>query len=333
MIRAFSLPLARPLQTARGSIDERRGFVFARDGGVGEATPLPGWTESRESCERALEAAEGADDWAGALSACEDAPAARHAVSLARLDAEARAANAPLAARLADDPAESVPVNATVGDAAPEPTAEEARTATDAGFETVKVKVGARPVADDVERLRAVRDATAATLRADANGAWTREQADRAFDAFAEFGVEYVEQPLPAEDRSGHRALRGGDVGVALDESLTEHAPADVLDAADCVVLKPMALGGVDRALDAAREARGAGVEPVVTTTVDAVVARTAAVHLAAAVADVSACGLATADMLAGDLADDPAPVEDGRIRVPGTPGHGVALAEVDADA
>lgn len=335
MIQQFALPLARPLATARGTIDERRGFLFARNGGVGEATPLPGWTESIDVCKQALEAAENPEAWNGALAACEDAPAARHAVSLAKLDAEARAANVSLAHSLAENPAESVPVNATVGDGSPEKTANEARAAAKNGFETVKLKVGARSVAEDIERLRAVRDATDATLRADANGAWTREQAREAFDAFADLGIEYVEQPLPAGDLAGHADLRGGTVGVALDESLTEHTLSDVLDAADYVVLKPMALGGVDRALDAARDARGAGVEPVVTTTVDAVVARTAAVHLAAAIPDVPACGLATADRLAEDLAADPAPVEDGRIRVPESPGNGidVDLAEVNADA
>ncbi len=335
MIQQFALPLARPLETARGTIDERRGFLFARNGGVGEATPLPGWTESIDVCKQALEAAENPEAWNGALAACEDAPAARHAVSLAKLDAEARAANVSLAHSLAENPAESVPVNATVGDASVENTVDEARAAVERGFETVKVKVGARSVAEDVERLRAVRNETDTTLRTDANGAWTREQAREAFDAFADLGIEYVEQPLPAGDLAGHVDLRGGDVGVALDESLTEHTLSDVLDAADYVVLKPMALGGVDRALDAARDARGAGVEPVVTTTVDAVVARTAAVHLAASIPDVPACGLATADRLGDDLAADPAPVEDGQIRVPEAAGHGVAVdfAEVNADA
>ena len=86
-----------------------------------------------------------------------------------------------------------------------------------------------------------------------------------------------------------------------------------------------MALGGVDRAREAARRARAVGVEVVVTTTIDAVVARTAAVHLAASLPDVPACGLATAELLADDLAPDPAPVENGRVRVPQNPGLGVA--------
>jgi L-alanine-DL-glutamate epimerase-like enolase superfamily enzyme len=106
---------------------------------------------------------------------------------------------------------------------------------------------------------------------------------------------------------------------VALDESLAGSAPERLLDAdaADVLVLKPMALGGVDRAREVALAARERGVDAVVTTTIDAVVARTGAVHLAASLPDVRPCGLATAGLLGADLAPDPAPVEDGRIAVP----------------
>jgi len=323
MIRSFALPLSRPLETATGAITEREGFVFYRDGGVGEATPLPGWTETLTASERALERADAAADWDAALAACEGAPAARHAVSLAKLDAGAREDGTPVARRFTDDPANVVPVNATIGDASRADTVDAARGAASEGFETVKVKVGARSVAADVGRLRAVAAETGLRVRADANGAWTRTQAQDACFALGDV-VEYVEQPLPAHDLAGHADLAGGDVRIALDESLTEYPLEEVLGVADCVVLKPMALGGVDRAREAALAARDAAVDPVVTTTIDGAVARTAAVHLAASLPDVPACGLATAEWLDADLAADPAPVEDGRIRVPDGPGHGV---------
>lgn len=337
MIRSFSLALDQPLETARETIDERAGFLFARDDGLGEATPLPGWTESYADCLSALTVADQESNWEWALEACEDAPAARHAVSLACLDAEASSAGEPIAASLADDPADSVPVNATVGDADVDATRDAVETAVDAGYETVKVKVGARAVDDDLERLRAARDAadstagsdTGVSLRVDANGAWSRDEASDAFDALAGLDLEYVEQPLPAANLASYQELRT-DVPVALDESLLQYDLADVLDVADYAVLKPMALGGIDRTRDVAMEARNAGVEPVISTTIDAVVARTAAVHLAASIPDVPACGLATGNMLATDLAEDPAPVADGRIPVPDAPGHGV---EVEFDA
>jgi L-alanine-DL-glutamate epimerase-like enolase superfamily enzyme len=108
-----------------------------------------------------------------------------------------------------------------------------------------------------------------------------------------------------------------------VDETLAGHSVQAVLDAdaADVLVLKPMALGGPDLTLSAARTAREAGVDAVVTTTIDGVVARLGALHVASAIPDVPACGLATGSLLAEDLAPDPAPVRDGRMAVPDGPG------------
>ncbi|MFB6178028.1 MAG: enolase C-terminal domain-like protein, partial [Halobaculum sp.] len=151
-----------------------------------------------------------------------------------------------------------------------------------------------------------------------------------AIGAFPE--LEYVEQPLPATDLDGLAELREGGAPVAADESLAERGPFEVLDAevADTLVCKPMALGGLSRTLAVARAAAVRGVETVVTTTIDGVVARTAATHLAAAVpgGGERAHGLATGDLLSSDITtiqgaevDDPVPVEDGEIRVPDSPG------------
>jgi L-alanine-DL-glutamate epimerase-like enolase superfamily enzyme len=214
----------------------------------------------------------------------------------------------------------------------------------------VKLKIGARTLTADLERVAAVRAALPDTeLRADANGAWTPTVARRALSQVATHDLAYVEQPLPAAgsdgnatddeaaDLAAHAALRGAGTGtpIALDESLAHHPVERVLDsgAADVLVLKPMALGGPDRALAAARTARRAGVTPVVTTTIDGAVARAAAVHVAAAIPKVPPCGLATGDRLAADLLDpDPVPVSAGAIRVPTGPGALGATARDAAD-
>jgi o-succinylbenzoate synthase len=321
----FSLRLASPLKTAAGRIDAREGFLIRIDcdghRGVGEATPLPGWTETYDECEAALA---GAVDGRGDFDP--STPAARHGVELARVDAAARASGESLAAWLADGtPAGSVPVNATVGDAPAEETAAATRQAVEAGYRAVKVKVGARPPDDDIARLRAVRAAAGddVELRADANGAWDRTAAERVLDAAADLDFAYVEQPLPASDLAGHAALRGRGVDVAVDESLVAAGPEAVLEhgAADVVICKPMALGGPVRTHDVARRAADHGVDAVVTTTIDGAVARVGALYVAAALPNVRACGLATGDRLATDLAADPASVEHGALRVPAGPG------------
>jgi L-alanine-DL-glutamate epimerase-like enolase superfamily enzyme len=345
-LREFSLPLRSSLGTARGEITERRGVVVSlgvatdagrRVHGVGEAAPLTPWTEDYETCREALAGVRGTLDRDGEV--CLDAlpSAARHAVSLAAADARARDQGVPLATLLDEraavdaEPAGSVPVNATVGDGSVAETVREAEIAVAEGFDCLKLKVGARDLDADLDRLRAVREAVGGgvTLRADANGAWSRETAGRAVDALGrpEIDLTYVEQPLPADDHDGFRALRGraseSGVGIALDESVNGASrwPHPVADYADTVVLKPMAQGGPGGTVALGRHLRSHGVEPVVTTTVDAVVARTAAVHVAAAIPDVPACGLATADLLAEGLADDPVPVDGGEVRVPDGPG------------
>lgn len=341
----FALDLARPLDTARGKITQREGFLIrVVDGesiGNGEATPLPGWTESIDECRDALDSAASvveSDGFDAALDAVSSSrPAARHGLSLAFFDMRAEQAGRPLYQYLgSEDGRTSVPANATIGDGSIEETVEATEKAVDTGYESLKCKVGSQSVDADVERLRAVRDTVGSgiEIRGDANGVWNRAQAARAFEAFADIDISYVEQPLSSDDIEGHAALRGTGVGVALDETLSEISVEQIISAsaADVIVLKPMVLGGVDRALEAAVMAREAGVTSVVTTTIDGVYARTAAVHVAASIPDIPACGLATGDRLAEDLAPDPVPVNNGRISVPQGNGN-MPRSSSDTDA
>ncbi|MDZ7730487.1 MAG: hypothetical protein U5K37_05595 [Natrialbaceae archaeon] len=64
-------------------------------------------------------------------------------------------------------------------------------------------------------------------------------------------------------------------------------------------MVKPMAIGGVGQCFETLQ---GTGSDPIITSTFDGVVARTAAVHLAAALDCSRACGLATANRLEADV-------------------------------
>lgn len=332
----FDIPLDIPLSTAAGTIERREGQALRieSDGvvGVGEATPLPGWTESLSECRESLANALDRlndDDPPGALAAVEDRPAARHAVSSALADLRATESDEPLYRYLGSvGRTTRVPVNATIGDVEPDAVATAAREAISDGVRTIKLKVGNRPIGADVERVESVREVVApnVAVRADVNGAWNREGAEHALTLLSGAALDYVEQPLDAEDLSGHAKLRRATgIDVALDESLASHSFEEIrrVDAADVLVLKPMVLGGLDRARRVARDARREGVRPIVTTTIDGVVARTGAVHLAASLPGIDACGLATSRMLAEDLAPDPAPIEDGDAIVPQDAGLG----------
>lgn len=343
----FSLPLVKPLETSRGSIETREGFLIRvadDDGGVGtgEATPLPGWTESLEECEDAIERARdviGEGGLEGALEAVSGTPAARHGLALAAMDRAAAGAEISLYRHLGGETVERVPVNATVGDGSPAKTAGAVERTVDDGFSCCKLKAGVGSVERDVRRVERVRETVGPgpELRLDANGGWSRAEAEQVVEALGD-EVDLLEQPLPADDLAGHADLRERGIAVAIDEGLYERGIDAVVEAgaADAIVVKPMAVGGVDAGMKLAVWARECGISPIVTTTVDGVVARTAAVHFAGAVpteGERPACGLATADLLDSDLAADPVSIEDGEATVPQDPGLGVAGAWGGRDA
>ena len=92
---------------------------------------------------------------------------------------------------------DSIPVNATV------PAVEAGRVpevlARFDGCRTAKVKVAERgqQLADDIARVRAVREGMGpeGRIRIDANGGWNLDEAEHAIHAMAEFDLEYAEQP------------------------------------------------------------------------------------------------------------------------------------------
>lgn len=346
-VRPFELALTSPLQTARGTMETREGFlfdVFDDPMGLGEATPIPPFTEARSACHDALqEAATAYTDhgWRAAfrvVSATNSGrlrfPAARHAVSLAYLEQRARQAYQPLYRHLGGtDASGRVPVNATIGDHPAAETAEQVAEAVEDGFSAVKIKVGNRPVSEDVERIRAVHvDLPPDTaIRVDANGAWDLETARTFIDRTADLNLDYVEQPLDPDALSGHNRLRGHGVDIALDESIATQTLDAVVaaEAADVYVVKPMAVGGIDVARGAAVHLAKRDHRVIFSSTIDSVVARTGAIHAAGSLPSVPPAGLATGCFLEADLAEDPTPVSDGEISIPDTPGLGIQDVDI----
>ncbi len=348
----FRLRLRRPLVTARGEMRVRTGVVVAlRDDegrvGFGEATPIDGFgTETRESTFAALErlarvvTADRGSALEVRLGALDRAPPeasyARFALETALLDLRAQVRGVSVASLLspeAEKPRDAVAVNALIASLAPGAAEREALRAVRAGFRTLKLKVGHGTLDDDVARVSAVRAAVGASLRIrlDANGAWTRDEALRALGALEAFSPELVEQPVPGDALDALAFVRArSPIPIAADESLADARRASrvlELGAADWLVLKPGALGGLRTCLALAARAREAGVGVFVTSGLDGSIARAAALALAAALPDpLPDCGLATGSSLSEDLARGPR-AECGRLFVPPTAGLGVGAA------
>ena len=91
------------------------------------------------------------------------------------------------------------------------------------GFRAIKMKVGRARLAEDVERVRAMRGhlGDGFPLMVDANMKWTADQAIRAARAFAPYDLTWLEEPVIPDDVAGHaRVVREGGLPVASGENL-----------------------------------------------------------------------------------------------------------------
>ena len=91
------------------------------------------------------------------------------------------------------------------------------------GFKGAKIKIGRPHVSEDVARLSAVRDAVGHgfELMTDANQGFNRPEVVRRAHAFEGLDLAWIEEPLPAEDVSGHCQLRAHTaIPVAVGESM-----------------------------------------------------------------------------------------------------------------
>jgi O-succinylbenzoate synthase len=223
-----------------------------------------------------------------------------------------------------DSPApvrDRIPVNATVP-AVPAAAVPGILTRFD-GCRTAKVKVAepGQTLADDVARVRAVRDALGpeGRIRVDANGGWNVDEAEHAVHALAECDLEYIEQPCLTLDELAEvrRRVKYMGIPVAADESVRKASdPLAVAraGAADILVIKAQPLGGVHRALKLAAQA---GLPCVVSSALDTSVGIAMGVALAAGLPALDYdCGLATTSLFARDVCDPPLSPQDGTLPV-----------------
>jgi L-Ala-D/L-Glu epimerase len=226
----------------------------------------------------------------------------------------------------------AIPVNAVIGTLPLDATIARAQELIAAGFQCIKLKIGSNGD-EEIRRIAAIRQAIgpAPHLRLDANEAWTFDRAVTILSRVAAYDIQYVEQPLPANDLAGMRKLRHVvPVPIAADESVsTIKSTRQVLDhaAADILVLKPQLIGGLRAAQQMIREAAAQGVGCVITSSIEAGVGVAGATHLVAAMPEITLeCGLATLSLLEHDLLLADISLQHGSLAVPTGPGLGISL-------
>jgi L-Ala-D/L-Glu epimerase / N-acetyl-D-glutamate racemase len=195
------------------------------------------------------------------------------------------------------------------------------------GWPIYKIKLGTDR---DLEIVRALRQHTNAIFRVDANCGWTAEQTIRNSFELKSLGVEFIEQPLKADQWDAMRRVRAQSVlPIIADESCI--VESDVERCAGVfhgINIKLVKCGGLTPARRMIAKARQLGLSVMVGCMTESTVGISAIAQLLPLLDYVDMDG---AVLLAKDIADG-VRLDRGRCLYPDRPGHGVALTSSGRD-
>ena len=258
---------------------------------------------------------------------------AHSAVEMTLLDLAGRASNMRLTDLVARPLRTRVVPMWLVGNATPEQDIAEAKAKQAEGFDFFKLKIGVKPIAAEIAAAHAIRKALPdATLCADANCGLTLAAARRYAERTRDADLMFIEQPLPADDMVGLKALaRATKTPIGMDESIQSLADIEAVRRAGAkgVSLKLIKLGGFRDAFAAGKLCKKLGLKINVAAKIaETSVGTAAAVHLACAVPNV-AWGVSLTNLyLAEDIVRRPIALRDGAVALPEGPGLGVEVDE-----
>jgi len=246
--------------------------------------------------------------------------AARAAMSAALHDLVGKALGQPLWRLWGLDPKQAPLSSFTIGLDTTERIRDKVQEARD--YPILKIKLGTE---HDEEILRTIRDATDKPIRVDANAGWDVARAKQMIPVLKEFGVEFVEQPLVAEDLDGlievRRVAAKHHLPVVVDESCLVAADIPRLAGrVDGINIKLAKCGSLREALRMIATARAHGMLVMVGCMIETSLGITAAAHFTPLVdaADLDGAALTVDDPFTG------ATIDKGQIRLPTEPGLGV---------
>lgn len=266
--------------------------------------------------------------WAGAsVGRSGLATQALAAFDVALYDLKAKRAGLPLA-KLLGAHRDSVRTYNTSGgflNASLDEVKERATRSLDEGIGAVKIKVGLPDNAEDLRRVRGIREhiGDGVPLMVDANQQWDRTTALRMGRRLEEFDLTWIEEPLDAYDVEGHaRLTRTLDTPIATGEMLASVAEHErLIDGAACDIIQPDAprVGGITQFLRLMTLADQRGLDLAPHFAME--------IHLHLAACYPRETWVEHFDWL-DPLFNERLETKDGRMLVPDRPGLGVTMSE-----
>lgn len=268
-------------------------------------------------------------------------PFTKAALEMALWDILGKSVGMPIYRLLGGPVREFVPTKWSISGVAPERAAEIAAWAIEQGFSTMKVKVGI-DADQDVARVRAVREAIGPDIRlgVDANGAWHPAAAVSMIRRLCEFGIYFVEQPVPPGDANRLAEVRRQiSIPVLADESV--YSPSDALamlraEAADALSVYVGKAAGIGPARRVAVIAEAAMLGCTIGSNLELGIGTAAMIHLALATPGITAneypCDIIGPLFYTGDILTRPLSLCGGKALPLDGPGLGVELDEDQVD-
>jgi L-alanine-DL-glutamate epimerase-like enolase superfamily enzyme len=307
--------------------------AYTRDGitGHGEGAPIVRYHEDAATARKAVESVRAllvsanpmqfAKVMAEVFRRVPGEWAGKAAIDIALMDWVGQKLGIPLYSYFGLDPKDTPLTTFSIGIDTPEITKQKTREAAD--FPILKVKVG---LATDEPTIEAVRSVTKKPLRVDANEGWKdKEEAVRKINWLEKMGVEFIEQPLPAEMIEETRWIRGRvHMPIIADEACQRASDIPKLkEAFDGVNVKLDKSGGMLEAYRMIQIAKALGMKTMLGCMISSSVTVTAAAHLSPLVdyADLDGNLLISNDPFRGVV------VEKGKLVLPGRPGLGLTRA------
>jgi muconate cycloisomerase len=349
---AVSFPMKKPVVMAGEEVRQADNVLVRveADNGVvgwGEAASAPTMTgETVESMMAAVgyltAAVEGrpAEDIAGTLTAMAARMyannAAKAAIEMALHDLVGRATGQPAYALLGGKQRSRMPILGVIGTGALASDLREAERKKAEGYTAFKIKVGVDKPLVDGERTRRVCEilGRGMLISSDANQGWSTDEATQYVRAVAAAGLDFFEQPVPADDVAGMTAVAAAAAGIAIGADEGIHSLDDIRrhherHAARGASLKTIKLGGMRGVMEAGRLCDRLGLNVnVAAKTGESSIACAAATHIAAALPQI-AWGLTLSNEgLADDATARPIRIERGHVEVSDRPGLGIDVDE-----
>ncbi|MBI3143922.1 MAG: muconate cycloisomerase [Pseudogulbenkiania sp.] len=259
---------------------------------------------------------------------------AKCAIETALMDAQARRLNIPLSELLGGRLRDELPVAWTLASGDTRKDIAEAENMLELRRHRIfKLKIGLRPVVEDVAHVLAIKKALGdgVSVRVDVNQAWSELDAVNGIAALEAGGIDLIEQPVRAENKAGLARLAARfAVPVMADEVL--HGPRDAFElathaGADVFAVKIAQSGGLTPALQVAAIAQLAGIDLYGGTMLEGAIGTAASAHVFSTFANLNyGTELFGPLLLTEEILIEPLQYRDFMLQVPNKPGLGVQI-------